>query len=101
MGEVVLDASAVIAFLEATDALHEPAEAAAVEWRRSEVTRLIPASAYSELLVAPSRAGVIEEWEADFADFDIQVVPVDLEIARVAASVRAQMPALRLSDALV
>jgi predicted nucleic acid-binding protein len=101
VGTVVLDASALIAFFDASDALHQRAHAMALEWRGHGVTRMLPASVYSEVLVAPSRARVVPEWEADFAALDIEVVPIDAAIARVAAKARATRKSLRLPDALV
>ena len=100
MGALVLDASAVIALFESGDAHHEAIRATAPGWLRA-AARLMPATAYSEAIVAPTRAGVLKRWEADFADLRTEIVPIDAELARIAAQARAARPELRLPDALV
>lgn len=101
MALVVLDASVVIAFLDANDALHARATAPIAAHRADQL--VLPASAYAEALVGPYRrdagaAGRIERFVDDFA---IRVEPTGREIARQAARLRARHPALRLPDALV
>src|SRR2546421_398370 len=101
MGTVVLDASALIAFANDDDALHDVADRLAARWRAPGITRLLPASAYSEYLVGPLRAGKADVAEAIVRHADITVVPLDREVARVAAEACSQRPSLRLPDALV
>ena len=101
MAVVVLDASVVIAFLDAADA-HHPAAVAAFEKVRSEQL-VLPASAYAEVLVGPARRGraavsAVREFIADLA---VRVEPTSVDIAERAAHLRASHRSLRLPDALV
>lgn len=63
----------------------------------------IPASAYAELLVHPTRRGqtAIDLADAFLTSMSIDVVPISREIARRAAAIRAGRNAVRLGDALV
>jgi predicted nucleic acid-binding protein len=98
---VVLDASVVIAFLDGDDALHERAIEAIAGRRADEL--VIPASAYAETLMLPYRRGpdAVARVERFVQDFAIRIQPVERNIAREAARLRARHPALRLPDALV
>ncbi len=101
MAVIVLDASVVIAFLDAAD-VHHPGAVAAFEKVRSEQL-VLPASAYAEVLVGPARRGrealsVVREFIADLA---LHVEPTSIEIAERAAHLRASHRSLRLPDALV
>lgn len=98
---VVLDASVVIAFRERADAHHGAAVAAFRSHQADDL--VLPASAYSEALVWPSREGAeaVASFEAFVADLAIQVEPLSREIARLAAQLRARHSALHLPDALV
>jgi predicted nucleic acid-binding protein len=99
MADVALDADVVIAFLDPADEQHD----AAVEALRPHLaagTRLVlSASVYAEILVRPLQRGtdaVVEEFvDAIGAD----VVPVNRDIARRAAGLRARHRSLRLPDA--
>ena len=97
----VLDASVMIAFWDSADAHHGAAVAALRAHQDDEL--ILPASAYAETLVGPSRHGptTIASFEELIADLAIRVEPITREIARRAASLRAQHPVLRLPDALV
>jgi predicted nucleic acid-binding protein len=97
---IVLDASAVIALLSPIDAQHSRALAEAPDWLRAD-GRLMPATAYSEAIVLPTRSNRLEQWEATFAALDVTVVPTGIEAARIAAGLRASRRGLRLPDALV
>lgn len=101
MGALVLDASVVIAFSEADDALHDAAVGAAAQAWQAGSTRLLPASAYSEILVRPIQRGTGDRIDAFLAASAIEVVPIDAAIARAAAAARVRCPNLRLPDALV
>jgi len=97
----VLDASAVIAFRDPADALHARAVAAF----RAHVSDdlVLPASVYAEVLVGPMRHGApaLASLEQFVRDFAMQIAPLSPDIARHAASLRAQTPSLRLPDAFV
>lgn len=101
MGALALDASAVIAFFSAADAHHSRAVGEFRAANEREDSFVMPASAYSEILVhalRQGREGLIES----FVDrLGIEVVPVDRELARLAAECRAEHRTLRLPDALV
>ena len=101
MALVVLDASAVIAFLDPDDALHDAAVEALTEHQHHEL--LIPTSAYAEILVAPNRRGseAVAEVEAFLADFSIRLEALSAAMARAAAKLRSESRSLRLPDALV
>lgn len=104
MGTIVLDAGVVIAMLERQDAHHREARTAILAARDRGDRFILPASAYSEVLVHPSRR---DQRSVDIADQAIeaipaQIQPIDRAIARSAASLRAlSQPPLRLPDALV
>lgn len=104
MGLTVLDASILIAVLDATDAHHERA-AAALRQRVHQRDRVVlPVSSYAEALVGPYRRGP----EAVGAvDAFLAALPCDIEaasrpIARRAAELRSHVGrGLRLPDAFV
>jgi uncharacterized protein with PIN domain len=98
---VVLDASAVIAFLDPDDALHGLAVEALAEHQHDAL--LMPVSAYAEILVAPYRRGseAVAEVEAFLKDFAIHIEATTPAIARRAAQLRGESRRVRLPDALV
>jgi predicted nucleic acid-binding protein len=96
---IVLDASVVIAHLDASDALHAAAVAALREHVEDDLH--LPASAYAEALVAPARTRRLEEGRRTIAALGVRLVPIGPEVAERAAAVRAAEPTLRLPDALV
>lgn len=101
MALIVVDASVVIAFLDGDDPHHTRA-LAALNANRGDVL-VLPASAYSEILVRPfqratTAAGLVDE---ALNDLGIRVEAVTRDIARRAAALRASHPRLRLPDALV
>jgi predicted nucleic acid-binding protein len=97
---VVLDASVFIAFRSRDDAHHDRAVAAMTAFSDNDL--VLPASAYSEALVEPSRRGgrVLARAKALIAELPIGVQPVDTEIAERAAVLRGKQR-VRLPDALV
>lgn len=101
MALVVLDASAVIAFFDPDDALHDAAVEALTEHQHDQL--LIPTSAYAEILVAPHRRGAeaVAEVEAFLSDFSIRLEAVTPAIARAAAKLRSESRSLSLPDAFV
>lgn len=98
---LILDASVVIAFLDASDEHHERATEAIAASRLDE--HILPASAYSEILVHAYGAGraAVAEIERFISEAAIQIRPIDAAIARQAALLRATHSSLRLPDALV
>jgi len=98
---IVVDASVVIAFLDASDAHH----AAAVTTLEASVSDdlVLPVTAYAELLVAPARkgGGTVERVEEALAALTVRLESVTPAIARAAAVLRARHRSLRLPDALV
>jgi predicted nucleic acid-binding protein len=95
----VVDASILIALLDSDDGLHRAATAALLAHAGDEL--MIPASAYSEALVRPARAGRLAEAKAVVGTLLMEVVPLSAPIAEAAATLRASHQALRLPDALV
>jgi predicted nucleic acid-binding protein len=100
MGVTVLDASVLIGLLDPRDALHLRASAGFREHARDDV--VVPSSAYSETIVDPARHGAarLDAVERFLDSFPIRVLPVDREIGRRAAQLRARHR-LGLPDALV
>jgi predicted nucleic acid-binding protein len=101
MAMTVLDASVVIAFLDADDAHHAGALDAVERVRGQEL--VLPASAYAETLVDPWRAGpdavtVVKQF---LAELGIRIEPLTADVAERAARLRSTHRSLRLPDALV
>ena len=100
----VLDAGVLIAVLDGTDA-HHAAASDAVRAALARGDRLVlPASAYSEILVAPNRRGgeAVATVDAFVDALPAAVEPATRAIAAQAAELRARHGArLRLPDALV
>jgi predicted nucleic acid-binding protein len=101
MGAVVLDASVVIALLDASDAHHARALDDVEAADRREQALMLPASAYSEMLVVFARAGRVAQARDAVSGMGIAIVPLTAEIAQAAAELRARHRHLRLPDALV
>lgn len=104
MGLTVLDAGVVIAVLDGGDAHHASAVESVGLARRRGDTLVLPASAYAECLVAPTRRGSAAIAVVDqFLDsVPIRVEAASRAIGAAAAGLRAQHgPTLRLPDALV
>ena len=104
MGLIVLDAGVVIAVLDASDIHHAAAMKALADAQVLGDGFALPASAYAECLVSPSRSGPEAVATVDrFLDaLPARVEPTTRAIGAVAATLRAvHGPALRLPDALV
>jgi len=104
VGLTVLDAGVVIAALDADDAHHAAAVNALREARTQGDRLVVPASAYAEALVGPSRRGAdaVATLDAFLDALPASVEPASREVARGAASLRAvHGRGLRLPDALV
>ncbi|HXP36796.1 MAG TPA: PIN domain-containing protein [Solirubrobacteraceae bacterium] len=101
MEALILDASVLIGLLDSADTHHDRAiddvEAADREGRQL----LLPASAYSEALVAFARARRLDEARRAIAAMGITIVPLTGTIAERAAELRARHDRLRLPDAIV
>jgi predicted nucleic acid-binding protein len=104
MGLTVVDAGILIAALDASDVHHAAAVRALRDEREAGDALVVPASAYAEVLVGPSRRGAAAVATVDaFIDaLPAAVAPASREIAREAAALRAAHDrSLRLPDALV
>lgn len=103
MGLTVLDAGVIIAFLDANDAHHAAAHTALSDVRSRNDRLVLPASAFAEVLVGPSRKGApaVAAVQTLVARVPIDVEPLDADIALTAASLRAHHQSLKLPDALV
>jgi predicted nucleic acid-binding protein len=101
VGTIALDASVVIAFLDALDAQHE----SAVEVLRHHLVSghrlLLPASAYAEVLIKPIQQGTASVVDGFVSDSRMEIVAFDRAIALRAAKLRAEHRFLRLPDAMV
>jgi predicted nucleic acid-binding protein len=97
---VVLDADLLIGFLDPADAQH----ARAVPLLRGHLAAgdelLVSASVYAEILVRPLQSGSDEVIEQFLTAAGIRVLPIDRNLARAAAQLRAKHTSLRLPDAM-
>jgi predicted nucleic acid-binding protein len=104
MGLTIVDAGVLIGLLDADDAHHETARRAFADAQTRGDRIAIPASAFAETLVAPSRTGDAAVMTVrNFADrMPLTIIPLDSQIALVAARLRAKHGAkLKLPDALI
>lgn len=102
MALIVVDASVLVALLDAHDTLHVEAAAALAEAWDAGVELFVPSTAYAEAMVRPLEQGgePLAQAEAFFASQTI--VPIDRREAREAARLRGvHRPWLRMPDALV
>lgn len=92
MGLTVLDASVVIAVLDAGDPHHAAARAALSAHLESRDALVVPVSAYAEALVGAFRSGpsAVETVEAFLAALPASIEPATASIARRAAELRAR-----------
>jgi predicted nucleic acid-binding protein len=104
MGLTIIDAGVVIAVLDSSDAHHSASVDALRTCRASGDALVVPASAYAEALVGPSRRGAdaVATVDAFLDALPVVIEPATREVAREAAALRARHGrALRLPDALV
>ncbi len=104
MALIVLDAGVVIAVLDASDVHHEAARRALSSARTAGVRLVLPASAYAEVMVAPSGRSreAVAKANALIDALPATIEPATREIAATAAALRSRHPGrLRLPDALV
>lgn len=103
MGLTTLDSAVVIGFLHPDDVHHQAADAllGAVEEREDEL--MVSTVTYSEVLVAPLKRGAREAAAAEgfLNEFIRRVEPVSVEIARLAARIRAKNAGVSLPDAVI
>jgi predicted nucleic acid-binding protein len=101
MAMTVLDASVVIAFLDADDAHHSAAVDAVGRARGQDL--VLPASAYAETLVDPWRAGAdaVTVVKRFLAELGVRIEPLTADVAERAARLRSTHRGLRLPDALM
>jgi predicted nucleic acid-binding protein len=104
MALTVVDAGILIAALDASDAHHAASVEALRGRRESGDAVVVPASAYAEALVGPSRRGAdaVATVDAFLDALPASIEPATRQVAREAAALRARHGrALRLPDALV
>ncbi len=101
MGALILDAGVVIGLLDAADAHHDRAIGDVEAADQNKRNLLIPASAYSEVLVGFARAGRVRDAREAIAAMGISVARLTATIAETAAELRARHRSLRLPDAIV
>jgi predicted nucleic acid-binding protein len=98
---VILDSDAVVGFLDRDDALHASADAA-IRDLAPEQSLVVSAVTYAEVLTG-ARLGHHDEESVEgfFAELITAIVPVGVEVATLAADLRARAPTLRMPDALI
>lgn len=101
MEALILDASVVIGLLDVADAHHERAVDDVEAADRAQRPLLLPASAYSEALVAFARVGQVDQAREAIRAMGIAIVALTEATAELAASLRARHDKLRLPDAIV
>ena len=101
MEALILDASVLIGLLDTADRHHNRAvdDVEVADSERHQL--LLPASAYSETLVAFARARRLDEARRAITAMGISIVPLNDRIAEQAAELRASHDRLRLPDAIV
>jgi predicted nucleic acid-binding protein len=100
VGAIALDAGVLIGFLNRDDAHHASARKLIATAERAGDRIVIAASVYVEAIVAPLRVGRAHEVDEFLAALAVEVLPVDRELAREAAQLRARHRTLRLPDAM-
>jgi len=101
VGTLILGASVLIGLLDSADAHHAQAVDDVERADQAGDALLVPASAYSEALVAFARAGRLPEARDAVAAMGIVITPLTAAIAERAAAARATHGRLRLPDAMV
>ena len=104
MALTVLDAGVVIAFFDANDPHHDAARDALTAATDAQDDLVLPASAYSEVLVRPFMRGdtAVDRIDGLSDELPARVEAASRSIAKAAAALRAEHGrTLRLPDALV
>lgn len=99
----VLDAGVLIGFLDRNDLHHVGANRALRDALDRGDRLVLPASAYAETLVGPSRRGAdaVATVRRLLERLPIDVAALEQDIAATAAALRARLPSLKLPGALV
>jgi predicted nucleic acid-binding protein len=98
---LILDASVLIGLLDTADAHNDRSIDDVEAADRAGRQLFLPASAYSETLVAFARAGRLRDARQAVAAMGITILPLTETIAELAAELRARHERLRLPDAIV
>ena len=98
MAVVVFDSDVLIGFLNRQDAHHTAAVAVVRDAVKPGNRRLLCAVNYAEILIGPLRTGAQATVEQMLTQLAIQIIQVDMALARRAAAVRARTN-LKLPDA--
>lgn len=103
MGLSVVDAGVLIGLLDGNDAHHAAARGALEEVLARNDRMVLPASAFAEVLVGPSRKGAaaVRAVHELTEGLPIEIAPLDASIAVAAAAIRGRHRSLKLPDALV
>jgi predicted nucleic acid-binding protein len=98
---VVLDSDAIVGFLDRKDALHDVADAAIRDLIGKE-RLLVSVVTYAEVLTG-ARLGHHDERQVRgfFGDLISEILPVDVEVADMAADLRSRRRSLRMPDAMI
>jgi predicted nucleic acid-binding protein len=98
---LILDASVLIGLLDTADTHHDRAVDDVEAADQDGMQLLLPASAYSETLVAFARARRLDEARRAIASMGIAIVSLTDTIAERTAELRARHTRLRLPDAII
>jgi predicted nucleic acid-binding protein len=103
MGLTVVDAGVIIGFLDRSDAHHASSHRSLSDALVRNDRVVLPASAFAEVLVGPSRRGAtaVATVRQLIDRVPIEIEPLDEGVAAAAAELRARHAGLRLPDALV
>ena len=99
---VALDSTAVIGFLDRSDAFHEAADTKIRELLTSGESLRASVVTYAEVLTG-ARLGHHDEAivRGFFKELVSEIVPVEVEVAERAAELRGQLKSLKMPDALI
>jgi predicted nucleic acid-binding protein len=100
VGAIALDADVVIGFLNRDDPHHAAARKLIAAAERDGDRLVMAVSVYAETMVGPLRAGLGDVVDDFIAAFAVELVPVDRDLARETAILRARHRTLRLPDAM-
>lgn len=98
---VVLDSDAVVGFLDRNDALHDAADKA-IRNLVGKKHLLVSVVTYAEVLTG-AKLGHHDEGQVKgfFDELVSEVLPVDVDVADVAADLRSRRKSLRMPDAMI
>ena len=101
MAPLILDSSVLIGLLDSADHHHTRAVDDVERADQAHHPLFLPASAYSEALVAFAREDRIDDARDAIAAMGIAIAPLTAAMAEGAAALRARHARLRLPDAIV